>query len=39
MIKRKLMNNKNIIFTKKIRKIINAQNNKVQQMFKLIDKQ
>ena len=39
MIKRKLMNNKNIKFTKKIRKIINAQNNKVQQMFKLIDKQ
>ena len=33
------MNNKNIKFTKKIRKIINAQNNKVQQMFKLIDKQ
>ena len=32
------MNNKNIKFTKKIRKIINAQNNKVQQMFKLIDK-
>ena len=38
MIKRKLMNNKNIKFTKKIRKIINTQNNKVQQIYKLIDK-
>ena len=38
MIKRKLMNNKNIKFAKKIRKIINTQNNKVQQIYKLIDK-
>ena len=38
MIKRKLMNNKNIKFTKKIRKIINTQNNKAQQIYKLIDK-